>query len=355
MNRQSAGSGLVVGLAAAFLFGACGPGGSPAVTVSPTLSTPAASSSPTSSATSAPAPTATPSVTRAAAIPYESTNPLLLPGDLDVFAPARAGHWPVVVMFHGSPPSNTKDSLRAQASAVANLGYVVFDANWGHAAEGSSPASYYAGVQAGIREAACAVAFAQSHAAEYGGDPATLIVYGHSAGANVGTMVAFARPEPTAGCLGGATLGAITGLVTYEGDWMAIDPTWDSVLAADPRFRDLYTPWTYLAQHADLPVAMLVSESPGPYWRDVADPAVANTFFAPRDPSGSLRAKLEQMGALADGRYDLTELQQLLYSVLKAQGNPVSLDVLPESSHDVLRGKGWDVLLAAFGKVVGSS
>jgi len=37
-----------------------------------------------------------------------------------------------------------------------------------------------------------------------------------------------------------------------------------------------------------------------------------------------------------------------LGNVLKAQGNPVTLDVMPDSSHAYLRGAGWDVFLAAF-------
>ena len=69
-------------------------------------------------------------------------------------------------------------------------------------------------------QAACAVEFARAHAPEYGGDPATMIVFGHSVGANTAAMIAFARPEPTAGCLGGTTLGAIDALVTWEGDWV---------------------------------------------------------------------------------------------------------------------------------------
>jgi hypothetical protein len=54
-----------------------------------------------------------------------------------------------------------------------------------------------------------------------------------------------------------------------------------------------------------------------------------DSFFAPRDPSGVLRKQLEANGALADGNLDLVESQQLLFSVLEAQGIPVSLDVMP--------------------------
>ena len=51
---------------------------------------------PTSTATPAP----TPSVVVTRNLAYESSNPVLTPGKLDVYAPARAGSWPVVVMFH---------------------------------------------------------------------------------------------------------------------------------------------------------------------------------------------------------------------------------------------------------------
>ena len=40
----------------------------------------------------------------------------------------------------------------------------------------------------------------------------------------------------------------------------------------------------------------------------------------------------------------------LMFSVLKAQGNPVSLDVMPGSNHISLSDEGWKVFLAAFPK-----
>ena len=73
-------------------------------------------------------------------------------------------------------------------------------------------------------------------------------------------------------------------------------------------------------------------------------------FFALRDPSGVLRRQLEANGALADGNLDMFEVQQLLYSVLEANGNPVSLDVMPGSNHVYLSDAGWKVFLAAFPK-----
>jgi hypothetical protein len=113
------------------------------------------------------------------------------------------------------------------------------------------------------------------------------------------------------------------------------------------------TPWTYLAEHKDQKVVMLASEIPKAdivLDRPLPDPEAMNAFFARRDPTGVLRRQLEANGALTDGILDLREAQELLFSVLEAQGSPVSLDVLPGSNHISLSDAGWKVFLAAFPK-----
>jgi hypothetical protein len=96
---------------------------------------------------------------------------------------------------------------------------------------------------------------------------------------------------------------------------------------------------------------ILRSEHPGvDLGRQGSDPWAAVSWLAARDPSGDLRRQLEANGAFTDGEFDMVDLQQLLFSVLKAQGNPVSLDVMPDSNHEYLVGGGWDVFLAAFRK-----
>jgi acetyl esterase/lipase len=246
-----------------------------------------------------------------------------------------------------------KEDLSEHARRVADLGFVVLSATWGAGRQNAAPT--YDEARAIASQAACAVEFARAHAAQYGGDPATMIIFGYSKGANTGALVAFARPEPTAGCLGGATLGAIDALVTRDGDWV-LQTTfmgWDQLLPADPRLMTSLTPWTYLAEHKDQKVVMLASEIPkGDYNMDrpLPGPEAMNSFFAPRDPTGVLRRQLEANGALTDGILDLREAQELLFSVLKAQGSPVSLDVLPGSNHISLSDAGWKVFLAAFPK-----
>jgi acetyl esterase/lipase len=350
MNEHRLTVRLLAGVAIMVLVGGCAAGaGASTAPTSPSPSAAAATAAaatptPTAAVTTTPAPTPSVVVTRDLA--YESANPLLTPGVLDVWAPAKAGSWPVVVMFPA-----VYDDLSVHARKVADLGFVVFVPSWGEGTRAPAP-TYDEGL-AIQSQAACAVEFARAHALEYGGDPATMVVFGHSSGANAATLGAFARREPTAGCLGGSTPGPIDALVTREGDWV-LQTTymgWDELLAADPRAMTSITPWTYLAEHDDLAVVMLVSENPGAnYDRPLPDPEATDAFFAPRDPSGVLRRQLEASGALSDGILDVRESQELLFSVLKAQGNPVSLDVMPGSTHTDLSDAGEKLFLAAFQK-----
>ena len=351
MNARGTAVRLVAGLALTFLLGGCAAGasGSPSAT-------PAATAGP-SLAVTTPTPRPTPTVVVTPNVAYESANPVLVPGTLDVYAPTRVGPWPVVVMFHGAPgssPEIDRAYLGAHARQVADLGFVVFNASWGHVpASDGSEAPDADGLRAVQSQAACAVEFARAKASEFGGDPATMIVFGHSGGAHAAAMVAFNRPEPTVGCLGGATLGTIDALVTWEGNWLlsVSYPDWNGALAADPGVMDIVTPWRSLPGQADLKVVMLVSEHPGTFFeREVGDPWAADSWLAVRDPSGDLRRRLEANGAITDGILDFVDVQQLLYSVLEAQGNPVSLDVMPDSVHDRLGTAGWPVFLAAFQK-----
>jgi hypothetical protein len=84
---------------------------------------------------------------------------------------------------------------------------------------------------------------------------------------------------------------------------------------------------------------------------DMPDLAVAD--LAVRDPTGALRQQLSKNGALADGNITIAESQRLLFSMLKAQGNPVTLEVMPKSTHEYIVGAGWSVFLAAFDRVAG--
>jgi acetyl esterase/lipase len=306
--------------------------------------------------TSTSAPTETPAaVTAATDLRYESSGPLGKPADLDVYAPTAPGPWPVVVMFHGDPAMGTKGYIGPWALQVAADGFVVFVPTWGKtSAEASTRLTRRDEFLADGRQAACAVEFARAHAAEYGGDPTKMLLFGHSAGGNVAAQVAFAGRQPTEGCPGGATLGPISGLVTFEGDWLLADPSNDMAVATDPAVLTAMTPWDYLANDKNLRVAMLVSENPGAGMQSqTADPQATDSWVAKRDPTGALRRQFKALDALA-GRPGVKEEQTLLYTALEAQGNPVSLTEMPGADHMSIGLKGRPIFLAAFHEVAGT-
>jgi acetyl esterase/lipase len=326
-----------------------GSGPTAAPTDAATLPPTASPTAEPSAAATLPPPTATPAaITAATDLRYESSGPLGKPADLDVYAPVAPGPWPVVVMYHGDPAAVDKGYLGPWALEVAAEGFVVFAPTWGKSSAAADAAlDRHDRLLASARQAACAVEFARAHAAEYGGDASRMILFGHSAGANVAAQVAFARRPPTDGCPGGAQLGSISSLVTFEGDWVLMDPMWDAVVPADPAVLAAVTPWDFLAKQEDLPVAMLVSENPG-LDRPLGDPKAADWWLASRDPTGTLRKGLEAIGALAGPTIGVADEQTLLYTVLKAQGNPVSLTVMPGASHMSIGMSGRPAFLAAF-------
>lgn len=308
---------------------------------------PTATSSPGTSVASSPSAASTQSPRPAVTsfnVPFEGSDPAMYPGVLDVYSPASAGRWPVVVMFHGE--GGARGDLAAQATQVAEHGYVVFVPDWGDVAPGKAfDLTSREGLTASDAQNACAVAFAESHAAGYGGDPSTIIVFGHSAGAMAGANLAFAPGKPAPGCLGGG-LRPVDALVTWEGDWLASLAMWNDIFAADPTLVDAFSIWSKLPLRKNLKVDLLVGET-----SDMPDLAVAD--LAVRDPTGALRKQLSKNGALADGNITIAESQRLLYSMLKTQGNPVTLEVMPKSTHEYIVGAGWSVFLAAFDRVAG--
>jgi acetyl esterase/lipase len=96
---------------------------------------------------------------------------------LDVYAPiGTAGGRPVVVFFYGgSWDSGTKADYAWVGQALARQGYVTVVADYRLYPDALWPLF--------LEDCALAVGWARSHAEAYGGDPARLVVMGHSAGA----------------------------------------------------------------------------------------------------------------------------------------------------------------------------
>lgn len=123
MKRLLPARSFSIGLVLLSLLVACGGGAGPTATpvaptpsATPAMATPSATPAmatptPTQLPTPTEMPTAAPTPTPGLNLPvsvtenvaYESSNPVLVPGTLDVYAPSAQGTWPVVVMFHGAP------------------------------------------------------------------------------------------------------------------------------------------------------------------------------------------------------------------------------------------------------------
>jgi len=303
---------------------------------------------PTVGSTATPGPTATPGLeTLSEKDVVSGDDQLMARGVLDIYWPVAPGPWPVVVMFHGG--GVTKSYLGTHAKKVAQLGYVVFVPNHGFGG-GAAYDALLASEQeeASTAQAACAVAFAAQEAPKYGGDPAWVTVFGHSAGANEAAMVAFKTPEPSAGCLADARKDA-DALIIWEGDWlMAGTPSfWDPIQAADPAMFDAITPWAHIASRPELQVIILESENNG-LGRDARDALGPDGWLTVRDPSGVFTAAFQAMGAFDDGNLSLHEWQTVLADRLQEAGNLVSYDIMPGSTHESLSSAGWAKFLDAF-------
>ena len=103
---------------------------------------------------------------------------------LDVYRPSNSAGAPVIVFFYGgSWQGGSKDSYAFAATALAQLGYVVVVPDYRVYPEVRYPDF--------IEDGAKAVKWAKANATRFGGDPNTLFVSGHSAGAYIAAMLAI--------------------------------------------------------------------------------------------------------------------------------------------------------------------
>ncbi len=105
---------------------------------------------------------------------------------LDVYAPTTAGHeaLPVVVFFYGgSWNSGTRRGYHFAGRALAAQGYVVVVPDYRLVPEVHFPAF--------VEDGAEAVGWVRQNIARYGGDADRIVLMGHSAGAQIGAMLAL--------------------------------------------------------------------------------------------------------------------------------------------------------------------
>ncbi len=135
---------------------------------------------------------------------------------MDVYSPRAAANLPVVIFWYGgSWLDGRKSNYRFVGAALAKRGFVVAIPDY----------RLYPAVKfpAFLDDAAQAVVWMQTHAAEFGGDPKRIVLMGHSAGAHMAAFLAF-NHEFLARA--GAQPQSIQGLIGLSGPY-ALDPNSD--------------------------------------------------------------------------------------------------------------------------------
>jgi pimeloyl-ACP methyl ester carboxylesterase len=257
---------------------------------------------------------------------------------VDVYAPAEAeGGLSVVVLFHGGPGIIDKDwdLYRRLATHLAERGAVVYVPNWSSPLSFPDPDDAYVGMLREEDGAACAVSYAVETAAEYGGDPDRLILFGHSAGAMVGSVVGLRETVQLPECSVEMAPIEPDRMVLWEGDWLFTETYWDQWEEGIPTIRPAFTPWTWLeeAGRPEIVLVMTAGATTG-LTRCGVDPG--GPWYAWRDPDGWFAERFEAIGAFDDGCLDVSEPQEILADTMIEAGFTVEELFLPDSGHEYL-------------------
>jgi arylformamidase len=127
---------------------------------------------------------------------------------LDVYAPTEGKNLPVVVWIHGGGwQAGDKSDVQKKPQAFADKGFVFVSINYRLLPKAT--------IKQMAEDVAQAVRWVHDHAREYGGDPNTIIVMGHSAGAQLAALVCtddrYLKAE-------GLPLSIVKGCVPVDGD-----------------------------------------------------------------------------------------------------------------------------------------
>jgi hypothetical protein len=264
-------------------------------------------------------------------------------GLVDVIAPAEGESWPIVVAFHGDPRSVSKEWHRRDAEMLAERGRVVFLPAWGHldggwVLEHGTRAAW----DLDVAQLACAVAFARAHAAEYGGDPDRITLYGLSAGGNATLMAGLAEAAPLDTCTVPGPAVIPDALVPIDAD-VVLGGGWDAQLEEDPEAFYSLTPWRHLDGSPDIPITVMVTEHCGMTRGVGSDPG--NSWLALRHTDIDLAADVQRMGYLDDGDFGLREAGEYFHQKLVDAGYDADLVVVPGATHETWGEEGYEVVV----------
>jgi acetyl esterase/lipase len=208
---------------------------------------------------------------------------------LDVYRPRDARHAPVVVFFYGgSWKSGKRQWYRWAGQALAQQGLVVVIPDYRQWPQ--------VRLDGFMQDAARAVAWAHTHAADYGGNPAQLFVMGHSAGAHIGALLAT----------NGGWLAAQGMQPRQLAGFIGLAGPYDFLPLTDPDFIDMFGS-THAEQLRSQPVQFVSGDEPPMLLLQ----GTADKVVDPRNAA-----------SLANG--------------LRAQHEPVELKFYPEIGHTAI-------------------
>ena len=242
---------------------------------------------------------------------------------LDVYVPLGDGPFPVVVLIHGLPSSKDDPYQSWTAAAAAEAGMAVFVPDW-NPTPPSRPRT------TDLREAfattACALAYAEQEAESYGGDPTRVVTSGFSAGALEAAWLALGHdvgiPE---GCVAGGIPYRPVGAVLGDSEYFLHSRYFDQAFDADPDGMQEITSAIVDPAHwpDDLSARFRIwyaESSPPIVIRRFEDAWAEDDWLAQRDPGGSIREDLSELGLLADGIISYLDESELLAFRLRRAG-----------------------------------
>ena len=176
--------------------------------------------------------------------------------ELDIHAPGEIGPWPVVVTVHGGGWFiGDRQSMGSLADGLASRKAVVFNATYRTLTLGGT----FPGM---VDDVACAVQFARNAAAEFTTTPDTVTIVGHSAGAHLASLIAFApetfgqdcpegpsqAPDALVGLAGPYDISQLGGLLT---------PMFGVPIGDDPELWASGNPFSWIPDSPDIPTLLL--------------------------------------------------------------------------------------------------
>lgn len=298
----------------------------------------ATTATPTTAAGTTAVPTTIEGVSVMKDIEYSSDRPQSIGAVLDVYAPDGAADLPLVMIFHGGGVNKDELQYPLIAQQLAARGFVVVVPTTAMVA-GAPPVTDPAGTVVELMDgAACAVSYAVAHGSEWGADPTRIVLFGHSGGGNIASVLGFTYSRAVGdGCAVPAQPWQPQAVVVWDGEIGLInDSIWKYFTTDLPAIFAELTPWTKVAAAIfDGPIHLLVTQS---FRAETAVCGDVQKWAMDRDPTGALNTALNVVDTNTDGCVDIGEVHRAFAWRLTQSGvsNDYAEFTAEGTTHDIL-------------------